>query len=119
MRPEYELADVLRGHWSEVLNHAKINAWQLRTLGAIKRCRTADMGGHIDACTSCGTIQISYNSCRNRHCPKCQTKERENWIQAREAELLPVPYFHVVFTLPDTLNRIALHKPKEVYDALF
>lgn len=119
MRPEFEVADVLRRHWSEVINHPQINAWQLRTLGAIKRCRTADMGGHIDACTSCGTIQISYNSCRNRHCPKCQTKERENWIAAREAELLPVPYFHVVFTLPDKLNQIALHKPKEVYDALF
>lgn len=119
MRPQYEVADVLRRHWSEVLNHPQINAWQLRTLGALKRCRTADMGGHVDACTSCGTIKISYNSCRNRHCPKCQTKEREQWIAAREEELLPVPYFHVVFTLPDKLNQIALYKPKEVYDALF
>lgn len=119
MRPQFEVADVLKRQWPKVVMHTSINAWQLRTLGAIMRCRTADMGGHVDACTSCGVIQISYNSCRNRHCPKCQNKERENWIQAREAELLPVPYFHVVFTLPDLLNQTALYKPKEVYDALF
>jgi Putative transposase/Transposase zinc-binding domain len=77
------------------------------------------MGGHVDACDSCGKISVSYNSCRNRHCPKCQGHKREEWIQAREADLLPVPYFHVVFTLPDALNQLALHKPKEVYDALF
>lgn len=77
------------------------------------------MGGHVDACTDCGILRISYNSCRNRHCPKCQGKNRESWIAAREAELLPVPYFHVVFTLPDILNTLALHQPKAVYDALF
>ena len=113
------MADVVRQHWPQVLMHPNINSWQVRTLGAIMRCRTADMGGHIDACTNCGTVRISYNSCRNRHCPKCQGKEREQWIQAREEELLPVPYFHVVFTLPDSLNQLAMHKPKEVYDALF
>ncbi len=77
------------------------------------------MGGHVDACTDCGMVRISYNSCGNRHCPKCQGKNRELWIAGREAELLPVPYFHVVFTLPDTLNTLALHQPKAVYDALF
>ena len=77
------------------------------------------LGSHVDGCTSCGHIRISYNSCRNRHCPKCQGKEREKWIQAREEELLPVPYFHVVFTLPDTLNRLCLFKPKLLYDLLF
>lgn len=97
----------------------QINSWQLRTLGAIKRCRTPEMGGHKDACTECGTIRISYNSCRNRHCPKCQGKNREDWIHNREKELLPVPYFHVVFTLPDLLNPLAMQKPKEVYDTLF
>lgn len=102
-----------------VETHAHINTWQLRTLGAVKRCRTAAMGGHTDACTDCGTLRISYNSCRNRHCPKCQGKNREEWIQKREEELLPVPYFHVVFTLPDLLNPLALHKPKEIYDTLF
>jgi hypothetical protein len=96
-----------------------LNTWQLRTLSAIRRCRTAALGGHIDACDDCGNIRISYNSCRNRHCPKCQGHKREEWIQARTHELLPVPYFHVVFTLPDVLNSLALHKPKEVYDALY
>ncbi len=121
MLPAFEVADVLNAHWPEIERSAGkgINGWQLRTLGAIKRCRTAELGGHIDACTGCGTIRISYNSCRNRHCPKCQGKEREKWIAKREEDLLPVPYFHVVFTLPDTLNRLAMHKPKEVYDSLF
>ena len=77
------------------------------------------MGGHIDACDACSNISISYNSCRNRHCPKCQGHKREEWIQAREADLLPVPYFHVVFTLPDALNELALKHPKDVYDSLF
>ncbi len=112
------MADVLRIHWPQVEQHPKVNSWQLRTLGAVKRCRTAELGGHKDSCTDCGTIRTSYNSCRNRHCPKCQGKKREDWIQKREDELLPVPYFHVVFTLPDLLNPLAMHKPKEVYDTL-
>lgn len=119
MRAAYEVADVLRQHWKEVECHPHINSWQLRTLSALKRCRTADLGGHVDACTDCGAVRISYNSCRNRHCPKCQGKNREKWLEAREAELLPVPYFHVVFTLPDTLNQLAMHEPKAVYDSVF
>lgn len=119
MRADHELADVLRQHWHQVEHHPKINSWQLRTLSALKRCRTSDLGGHVDACTDCGTVRISYNSCRNRHCPKCQGKNREKWLADREAELLPVPYFHVVFTLPDTLNQLAMHQPKAVYDSLF
>ncbi|HNK62122.1 MAG TPA: IS91 family transposase [Chitinophagaceae bacterium] len=121
MKARFEVADVLKVHWPEIerLAGKGINGWQMRTLGAIKRCRTAELGGHVDACTSCGTVRISYNSCRNRHCPKCQGKEREKWIRHREEDLLPVPYFHVVFTLPDTLNPLAMHKPKEVYDSLF
>ena len=86
---------------------------------AVRRCRTAALGSHVDGCTSCGHMRISYNSCRNRHCPKCQGTEREKWIQARQAELLPVPYFHVVFTLPDTLNRLCLFKPAILYGLLF
>lgn len=113
------MADVLRKHWPKVETHPKINSWQLRTLGAVKRCRTADLGGHKDACTDCGMVRLSYNSCRNRHCPKCQGKNREDWIHKREQELLPVPYFHVVFTLPDSINQVALQKPKQVYDVLF
>ena len=119
MRPTYEVADVLRAHWPQVPQMKGINAWQLRTLGAIMRCRTAELGGHKDACTACGNIQISYNSCRNRHCPKCQGQKREEWIAAREQELLPVPYFHVVFTLPSELNQLAMCQPKTVYDSLF
>jgi hypothetical protein len=119
MRAQYEVADVLNNHWPQVERHPSINAWQLRTLWAIKRCHTSQMGGHVDACTQCGTVRVSYNSCRNRHCPKCQGKERETWIRKREEELLPVPYFHVVFTLPEQLNPTALYNPKEVYSTLF
>jgi len=110
---------VLRAHWQEIGACPGINGWQLRTLGALLRCRTAALGGHTDACTECGVIRISYNSCRNRHCPKCQGKNREEWILKREEELLPVPYFHVVFTLPDVLNRLAVQQPKTVYGTLF
>ena len=119
MKARFEVADVLNAHWPKIERSQNINGWQLRTLGAIKRCRTSEMGGHVDACTSCGTMRISYNSCRNRHCPKCQGKEREKWIVKREEDLLAVPYFHVVFTLPDVLNPLAMHKPKPVYDSLF
>lgn len=118
MRSEYEVADVLRQSWNDVVSWG-LNGWQLRTLRAIKECRTLALGGHIDGCDSCGHIQVSYNSCRNRHCPKCQGHKRMEWIEARESELLPVPYFRVVFTLPDALNGLAIHKPKIIYDALF
>jgi hypothetical protein len=132
MQPPFEVADVLNQHWQQVETHPHINAWQLRTLGALKRCRTAALGGHADACTSCGTVRISYNSCRNRHCPKCQGREREAWIQKREEDLSWIVspplsgevgrgpgLFHVVFTLPDTLNQLAMHQLRQVYDALF
>jgi len=102
-----------------VRQSGKFNAWQLRTLDAIMRCRTAALGSHVDGCTDCGYLRISYNSCRNRHCPKCQGVQRERWIEAREAELLPVPYFHVVFTLPAALNPLCLHQGKIVYGILF
>lgn len=106
------------------LQHADVSSLQLsvhrqKTLRAITQCRTAALGGHIDACDGCGNISISYNSCRNRHCPKCQGHKREQWIQNREADLLPCTYYHVVFTLPQELNGLALHQPKVVYDALF
>ncbi|MCZ8331693.1 MAG: IS91 family transposase [Flavobacterium sp.] len=117
-RSRSEVADVL-SRLGQNIENIGLNTWQLRTLSAVRRCRTAALGGHIDACDDCGTISISYNSCRNRHCPKCQGKNREDWIQAREGELLPVPYFHVVFTLPDSINSLAMHEPKMVYDTLF
>lgn len=91
-----EIADVLHLLGKKTENIG-LNIWQLRTLSALKSCRTSALGGHIDACDSCGNLSISYNSCRNRHCPKCQGSSRENWIQARETELLPVPYFTQIF----------------------
>lgn len=117
--PQYEFADILRTQWTTVKQSGKFNSWQLRTLDAIKRCRTSALGAHVDGCTQCGHLRISYNSCRNRHCPKCQGAQREQWIMAREQELLPVPYFHVVFTLPDLLNPLCLHKGRQVYNLLF
>jgi hypothetical protein len=119
VRTEFEVADLLQRNWYKVENHLKINSWQLRTLSAVRLCRTAALGGHKAVCTDCGIESISYNSCRNRHCPKCQGRQREVWLEKRRTELLPVKYFHVVFTLPDTFNQLALYKPKEVYDALF
>ena len=117
-RSRCEVADVLEKLGTGIENLG-LNTWQLRTLSALKMCRTAALGGHIDACEDCGTVKISYNSCRNRHCPKCQGKNRDDWIQARMSELLPVPYFHVVFTLPDSINSLAIQQPKLVYDILF
>ena len=119
MKAAYELADVLQAHWPAVQHRGRYNTWQLRTMDAVRRCRSASLGGHVDGCSSCGLLRISYNSCRNRHCPKCQGKQREEWIQARDEELLPVPYFHVVFTLPDTLNQLCMHKPAVLYNLLF
>ncbi len=119
MRPAFELAQILEQHWPQVEHSSSINAWQLRTLSALRQCRTAALGGHVDACTECGLVRISYNSCRNRHCPKCQNLEKEQWMLSRENELLPVPYFHVVFTLPDLLNPLALHQPARLYNLLF
>lgn len=118
MQARHEVADVIDslGDQTESIG---LNTWQLRTLNALKKCRTAALGGHIDACDECGNISISYNSCRNRHCPKCQGHKREEWIEKTGQNLLPVPYFHVVFTLPDVLNTLALQQPKLVYDALF
>ena len=115
---QYEVADVLNILGSK-LENLELNSWQLRTLSALKKCRTSALGGHIDACDECGNVSISYNSCRNRHCPKCQSKNREQWIENRETELLPVPYLHVVFTLPEVLNKTALHAPKILYNILF
>jgi hypothetical protein len=113
-----EVGDIIRGLGNRIENIG-LTSYQLRTLGALGKCRTAELGGHIDVCTECGEIRISYNSCRNRHCPKCQGNKREEWIQARVSELLPVPYFHLVFTLPHELNASCLHRPKEIYSFLF
>lgn len=111
-----EVADVLQRVDTGLL---KLHSGQLKTLRAIAHCRTAALGGHVDACDACGNISVSYNSCRNRHCPKCQGHLRESWIQKREQDLLPCTYYHVVFTLPHELNASALQHTKIVYDSLF
>lgn len=120
MKAPHEVADVLQLRKGELPTLCQ-NTWQLRTLHAIRRCRTAAMGGHIDHCNNpkCNKLHLSYNSCRNRHCPKCQGHKREQWIRAREAELLDVPYYHLVFTLPAELNQLALYEPKLLYRLLF
>jgi Putative transposase/Transposase zinc-binding domain len=120
-RPTLEVADIIRAagnsYWERHRSHL---AWQHRkVLDAIVRCRTPALGGHRDQCRSCAHQVISYNSCRNRHCPKCQGNARTKWLAARSAELLPVPYFHVVFTLPHELSALVLQNKRLLYDLLF
>jgi len=116
MQPKYQVADVL--HWVDT-SAMGLSVHAQKTLRAIAQCRTAALGGHVDVCDACGIIKISYNSCRNRHCPQCQGHKREAWIQSRTADLLPCTYYHVVFTLPQQLNALALHQPALVYKSLF
>jgi len=120
-RPPFEVADLVRTAGSAFIerNRAWIRWTHIKVPLAIARCRTAALGGHIDECTRCGhRATISYNSCRNRHCPKCQTGARERWIEARRSELLPSPYVHVVFTLPPQLAALALQNKKVIYGLL-
>jgi hypothetical protein len=121
-RPALELADILRDHgpaWREA-NRGHLSLDQLKVMSAIERCRTAALGGHVARCenAACGHTEIAYNSCRNRHCPKCQAAASRQWLADREAELLPVPYFHVVYTLPSQLRDIAYQNKRVVYDLL-
>jgi hypothetical protein len=116
-----EVADVVRRHGAAFLDAygATLSAEQRRVLKAIASCRTAALGGHVEACDHCGHRQIAYNSCRNRHCPKCQAAARAAWLEERSAELLPVPYYHVVFTLPESVAALALQNPRALYGLLF
>ena len=114
-----EVADIFRAFGPSYRERHKLPLTHLRTMHAIETCRTAYLGGHVDECEECGNIKISYNSCRNRHCPKCQFLKKEKWVEARGKELLPIEYFHVVFTLPDELNPRALRNRKVVYNILF
>lgn len=121
-RPTAEVADILRAHGNDFINtHRTLICFQhLKVMRAIIHCRTAALGGHIDACPRCGGDRsISYNSCRNRHCPKCQSQARQRWIAARERELLSTRYFHVVFTLPHELHTLVLQNQAELYNLLF
>jgi hypothetical protein len=119
MRPRHTLAQAIGLHGESLLRHHPQQATVLRTLRAIMECRTSALGGHVDACTDCGTVRMSYNSCRNRHCPQCQGREREAWVQQRSEQLPGEGCFHVVFTLPAQLNALCIGHPKEMYDALF
>jgi hypothetical protein len=120
-RPALEVADILRDHgpaWRKA--HAgHVSLEQLKVMSAIERCRTAALGGHVARCADCAYTMIAYNSCRNRHCPKCQGAAAKDWLADREAELLPVPYYHVVFTLPAAIADIAYQNKAVVYDLLF
>jgi hypothetical protein len=121
VRASLEVADVFRAAGPAYrANHAgHLSLHQLKVMSAIEHCRTAALGGHVEACEDCGHRRIAYNSCRNRHCPKCQGAAARTWLAEREADLLPVGYFHVVFTLPAEIADIALHNKAAVYDLLF
>ena len=121
-RPALEVADIFRDHgpaW-RLINAGHVSLGQLKVMSAIERCRTAALGGHVARCenSACGHTVIAYNSCRNRHCPKCQAAASREWLAEREAELLPVPYFHVVYTLPAPLRDIAYQNKAVIYDLL-
>ena len=118
-RPASELADIFRQHGPAYRAARRLTRHQLRVMRAIEICRTAALGGHVEECSQCSHIRISYNSCRNRHCPKCQNSERLRWLQSRQQELLPVEYFHVVFTLPAEIAALAFYNPETVYGILF
>jgi Putative transposase/Transposase zinc-binding domain len=120
-RPTLEVADILRAQGGHFLDRyrSSLDFQQRKAFRAIQRCRTAALGGHLDLCPQCGHRDISYNSCRNRSCPKCQTQARERWLAAREQELLPTNYFHVVFSVPHELNVLALDNSRLFYDLLF
>jgi hypothetical protein len=121
MRPPLEVADVFRaaGPAWRAAHAGHISLAQLKVMSAIETCRTAALGGHIEGCEDCGHRRIAYNSCRNRHCPKCQAAAAREWLAAREDDLLPVGYFHVVFTVPAEVADIAFHNKAVIYDLLF
>jgi len=115
----FDVADIVRQHRAELEARYELSTSQRRVLSAIALCRTSALGGHLEHCPSCGYEHAAYNSCRNRHCPKCQALAQEKWIAARSERMLPVGHFHVVFTLPAQLRPLASYQPKFIYDALF
>ncbi len=121
MRATIEVADIFRaaGPAYRAAHAGHLSLDQLKVMSAIETCRTAALGGHVEACSDCGHQRIAYNSCRNRHCPRCQGAAARAWLEAQEANLLPVGYFHVVFTLPAEIADIAFHNKALVYDLLF
>jgi hypothetical protein len=119
MKPSLEVADIFRAYGTAYRQAHERPLRHLRAMRAIEICRTAELGGHVDECDHCGQLRISYNSCRNRHCPKCQGLDKERWLEARKRDLLPTPYFHSVFTLPDGMRALALRNQNVVYSILF
>ena len=117
--PTVRLADIVRRHGNAYREKHALPMHQHRLLRAIENCRTAALGGHASQCSQCGETRVWYNSCRNRHCPQCQSMARAQWLERRKLELLPVNYFHVVFTVPEQIAAIALQNKKTVYDILF
>ena len=120
-RSALELADIFRAHgsaWRQA-QHGHLSLGQLKVMSAIEQCRSAALGGHVLRCEACAQLQIAYNSCRNRHCPKCQASAARRWLEARQADLLPVEYYHVVFTLPAPISAIAYYNKAPIYDLLF
>ncbi|MFQ5938147.1 MAG: IS91 family transposase [Acidiferrobacterales bacterium] len=120
-RPQLEVADIFcaRGSEYRVAHRGHLSLGQLKVMSAIERCRTAELGGHRLHCSKCETDTIAYNSCRNRHCPKCQAQAAERWLERQRQDVLPIPYFHVVFTLPEALRAIAYQNKDAVYDLMF
>jgi hypothetical protein len=118
-RSALEVADILRARGAAYAAGHRLSYEQARVMQRLAACRTAALGGHIDACRDCKYQRISYNSCRDRHCPKCQAAKRAAWLEARLERLLPIPYFHVVFTVPDLFNPLMLHNQRRLYDLLF
>ncbi len=118
-RPACELAGIFRQYGEAYRRKRRLPRQQLRVMRAVEACRTAVLGGHAETCGQCQFTRIAYNSCRNRHCPKCQNTERARWLRNRQEELLPVEYFHVVFTLPEEIARIAFYNQEVVYGILF
>jgi len=120
-RPALEVADIFRDHgpaWRRA-NAGHVSLGQLKVMSAIESCRTAALGGHVERCEDCAYTTIAYNSCRNRHCPKCQGAAAKQWLAERQADLLPMPYYHIVFTLPAAIADIAYQNKAVVYDLLF
>ena len=121
MRPTLEVADVFRAHGPPYrrAQAGHLSLGQLKAMSAIEACRTAELGGHVERCEDCSHLEVAYNSCRNRHCPRCQGAAAKRWLEARQTELLPVAYYHVVFTVPAEVADIAFHNKAVVYDILF
>ena len=119
LRPPLEVGDIFRDQGPAWRRDRRLSLGQLKAMSAIERCRSAELGGHVLKCNDCAEVQIAYNSCRNRHCPKCQGSTAKRWLADRQAELLPVEYYHVVFTLPALIADIAFQNPALVYDLLF